>query len=57
MDVVVNDNLRPDGMILPFYLADETSGTPLVRGRIASVGHVANSILARHEYPQDVALL
>jgi len=57
MDVVVNDNLRPDAMILPFYLADETSGTPLVRGRIASVGHVASSILARHDYPQDVALL
>ena len=57
MDVVVNDNLRPDALILPFYLADENTGTPLVRGRIASVGHVANTILARHDYPQDVALL
>ena len=57
MDSVVNDNLRPDALILPFYLADDNTGTPLVRGRIASVGHVANTILARHDYPQDVALL
>ena len=54
---VVNYNLRPDALILPFYLADKNTGTPLVRGRIASVGHVANTILARHDYPQDVALL
>ena len=57
MDVVVNDNLRPDAQVLPFYLADAETGTPLVRGRIASVGHVASTILARHDYPQDVALL
>lgn len=57
MDVIVNDNLRSDAQVLPFYLADENTGTPLVRGRIASVGHVANTILARHDYPQDVALL
>ncbi|MBT6414910.1 Hsp33 family molecular chaperone HslO [Candidatus Puniceispirillum sp.] len=57
MDIVINDNLRPDAQILPFYLADEHTGTPLVRGRIASVGHVADTILARHNYPQDVALL
>lgn len=57
MDVVVNDNLRPDAQVLPFYLAEEETGTPLVRGRIASVGHVASTILARHDYPQDIALL
>ena len=45
------------GQILPFYLADENGDGALVRGRLASVGGPASSILARHGYPEMVASL
>ena len=43
--------------ILPFYLVGETGAAPVVRGRIASVGGAATSILDRHDYPFAVASL
>ena len=52
-----NDNLPSDAQILPFYLADGSDDTALIRGRMASVGRAANSILARHAYPEIVEIL
>ena len=54
---MVNDNLPADAQILPFYLADGSDDIALIRGRIASVGRAANTILARHAYPEIVAIL
>ena len=45
------------GQILPFYLAGENGDGALIRGRLASVGEPAGSILARHGYPEMVASL
>ena len=52
-----NDNLPADAQILPFYLADGSDDVALIRGRMASVGRPANSILERHDYPPLVAIL
>ncbi|MDA9986010.1 Hsp33 family molecular chaperone HslO [Alphaproteobacteria bacterium] len=55
--MMLNDNLPADAQILPFYLADGSDDVALIRGRMASVGRPANSILERHDYPQLVATL
>ena len=52
-----NDNLPADAQILPFYLADGSDDIALIRGRMASVGRAASTILARHAYPEIVAVL
>ena len=54
---MLNDNLPSDAQILPFYLADGSDDVALIRGRMASVGRPANSILERHDYPPLVATL
>ena len=54
---MLNDNLPFDAQILPFYLADGSDDVAVIRGRVASVGRPANSILERHEYPPLVAAL
>ena len=43
--------------ILPFYLVGEIGSAPVVRGRLASVGCAATSILDRHGYPLAIASL
>jgi molecular chaperone Hsp33 len=43
--------------ILPFYLADGSSDLALIRGRMASVGVAASSIIERHAYPDLVGQL
>ena len=43
--------------ILPFYLVGEDGTAPLVRGRLASIGRAATSILDRHDYPLAIASL
>ncbi len=50
-------NVPPDAQILPFYLADGSDDVALIRGRMASVGRAAGTILARHCYPEIVAIL
>ena len=54
---MLNDNLPDDAQILPFYLADGSDNVALIRGRIASVGRPASTILERHAYPEVVATL
>ncbi len=54
---MLNDNSPADAQILPFYLADGSNSMALIRGRIASVGRPASSILERHAYPEVVATL
>ena len=54
---MLNDNLPADAQILPFYLANGSDNDALIRGRMASVGRAASSILARHAYPKIVAIL
>ena len=51
-----NDPLHGQ-QILPFYLVGDTGSAPVVRGRLASVGRAATSILDRHGYPLAVASL
>ena len=51
-----NDPLHGQ-QILPFYLVGETGTASVVRGRLASVGRAATSILDRHGYPLAVASL
>ena len=41
--------------ILPFYLTDDVSDTPRIRGRIARLHHSADAILSRHDYPEIVS--
>ena len=41
--------------ILPFYLTDDGSDTPRIRGRIARLHHSADAILSRHDYPEIVS--
>jgi molecular chaperone Hsp33 len=55
--MMLNDNLPADAQILPFYLANGSDNDALIRGRMASVGRAASSILARHGYPKIVAIL
>jgi molecular chaperone Hsp33 len=55
--MMLNDDLPADAQILPFYLADGSNDVALIRGRMASVGRAANTILARHAYPEIVAIL
>ncbi|MGC6454262.1 MAG: Hsp33 family molecular chaperone HslO [Candidatus Puniceispirillaceae bacterium] len=55
--MAVNDPARPGALILPFYLAGEDGDSALIRGRLASVGGPATSILDRHGYPEAVASL
>jgi len=55
--VAVNDPAGSGAQILPFYLAGEAGDSALIRGRLASVGVPATSILARHDYPDAVASL
>ena len=54
---MLNDDLPDDAQILPFYLADGSNDVALIRGRMASVGRAASTILARHAYPEIVATL
>ena len=54
---MLNDDLPTDAQILPFYLADGSNDAALIRGRLASVGRAASTILARHAYPEIVAIL
>ena len=54
---MLSDNLPADAQILPFYLADGSDDIALIRGRMASVGRAASTILARHAYPEIVAIL
>ena len=51
-----NDPLHGQ-QILPFYLVGDAGSAPVVRGRLASVGRAATSILDRHGYPLAVASL
>ena len=54
---MLNDNVAAGSQILPFYLADGSSDVALIRGRIASVGEAASTIIARHNYPDLVGRL
>ncbi|MEC8129443.1 MAG: Hsp33 family molecular chaperone HslO [Pseudomonadota bacterium] len=56
-DTVTATSPSAAGQILPFYLAGEDGDSALIRGRLASVGGPASSILARHGYPEPVASL
>ena len=51
------DPARAGAQILPFYLAGDAGDNALIRGRLASVGGPATSILDRHGYPDAVASL
>ena len=53
--MAVIDPARAGAQILPFYLAGEAGDSALIRGRLASVGGPATSILDRHGYPDAVA--
>ena len=48
---MLNDNVPARSQILPFYLADGSSDVALIRGRMASVGPAASTIIERHAYP------
>ncbi len=54
---MLNDDLPADAQILPFFLADGSDDVALIRGRMASVGRAASSIVERHDYPEIVAIL
>ncbi len=54
---MLNDNVPANSQILPFYLADGSGDTALIRGRLASVGQPAGDIIARHAYPDLVGRL
>ena len=54
---MLNDNVPAGSQILPFYLADGSGDTALIRGRMASVGRAANTIIERHNYPDLVGRL
>ena len=55
--VMLNNNVSAGSQILPFYLADGSNDMALTRGRMASVGTVANTIIERHNYPDLVGRL
>ncbi len=44
-----------DAQIIPFYLTSGAENVALIRGRIASVGQPATTILQRHAYPPAIA--
>ena len=44
-----------DAQIIPFYLTGCAENVALIRGRIASVGQPATTILQRHAYPSAIA--
>ena len=44
-----------DAQITPFYLTSGAENVALIRGRIASVGQPATTILQRHAYPPAIA--
>ena len=46
--MMLNNNLPADAQILPFYLANGSDDFALIRGRMASVGRAASTILERH---------
>jgi len=46
-----------DAQILPFFLRSESDHVATIRGRFASVGFAASSILERHDYPLPIASL
>ena len=54
---MLNDNVPDGAQILPFYLADGSSDVALIRGRMASVGRAASTIIERHNYPDLVGRL
>ena len=54
---MLNDNVPAGSQILPFYLADGSIDAALIRGRMASVGMAASTIIARHNYPDLVGRL
>ena len=54
---MLNNNVSAGSQILPFYLADGSNDMALTRGRMASVGTVANTIIERHNYPDLVGRL
>ena len=54
---MLNDNVAAGSQILPFYLADGSSDVALIRGRMASVGIAASTIIERHNYPDLVGRL
>ena len=54
---MLNDNVAAGSQILPFYLADGSSDVALIRGRMASVGTAASTIIERHNYPDLVGRL
>ena len=54
---MLNDNVPAGSQILPFYLADGSSDVALIRGRMASVGPAASTIIERHAYPDLVGRL
>ena len=54
---MLNDNIPAGSQILPFYLANGSNDTALIRGRIASVGTAAEGIIERHAYPDPVSHL
>ena len=54
---MLNDNIPAGSQILPFYLADGSNDTALIRGRMASVGTAAEGIIERHAYPDPVCHL
>lgn len=53
----MNDNVKIDAQILPFFLRGEGDNVATIRGRYASVGFPATSILERHDYPLAIASL
>ena len=54
---MLNDNVLAGSQILPFYLADGSSDVAQIRGRIASVGTAAGTIIERHKYPDLIGRL
>ena len=54
---MLNDNVAAGSQILPFYLAEGSSDVALIRGRMASVGAAASTIIERHNYPDLVGRL
>ena len=54
---MLNDNVAAVSQILPFYLAEGSSDVALIRGRMASVGAAASTIIERHNYPDLVGRL
>ena len=54
---MLNDKIPAGSQILPFYLAHGSNDMALIRGRLASVGTAASTIIERHNYPDLVGRL